>query len=41
MFYLTTGIYLFGIIIFELLGSTVPPEWAIDKADKKNSSGKK
>ena len=38
MFYLTTGVYLFGIIVFELFGSAEAPEWAINNTDKDNSS---
>ena len=37
MFYLTTGVYLFGMIVFELFGSAEPPEWAIDNTNKDNS----
>ena len=38
MFYLTTGVYLFGMIVFELFGSAQPPEWAIHNTNKDNSS---
>ena len=30
MFYLTTGVYIFAMIVFELFGSAEPPKWAID-----------
>ena len=38
MFYLATGVYLFGMIVFELLGSAESPEWAINNINKGNSS---
>ena len=39
VFHLSTGIYLFGMIVFELFGSAESPEWAIDNTNKDNSSG--
>ena len=38
VFHLTTGIYLFRMIVFELFGSAESPEWAIDNTNKDNSS---